>query len=148
MMGGGVVGGGLGFAPAFAPGRPPRDPRGVGASKKPRKRRQRITDFTAASWDLYFDKRTAVAGTEGSGDLFSVYSKGDSGPVVFLLHGGGHSALSWSLFAEALSQQCGCRIMAMDFRGHGSTVCVNEEGGYICYFRRLVVGPVLVVPKA
>lgn len=30
---------------------------------------------------------------------FRVYVKGTSGPVLLLLHGGGHSALSWAVFA-------------------------------------------------
>lgn len=124
---GAPVSGGLGFAPAFAPGRPPRDPRGVTAKKKPRKRRGRVTDFSVVSWDKYFDERTRVVGPDGSSDEFTVYSKGTAGPVVFLLHGGGHSALSWAVFTEALCHTCHCRVMAMDFRGHGTTTCADEE---------------------
>ena len=32
-------------------------------------------------------------------NCFHVYFRGSSGPVLLLLHGGGHSALSWALFA-------------------------------------------------
>jgi hypothetical protein len=32
-------------------------------------------------------------------NCFHVYLRGSSGPVLLLLHGGGHSALSWALFA-------------------------------------------------
>ena len=28
-----------------------------------------------------------------------MYEKGESGPVLLLLHGGGHSGLSWAVFA-------------------------------------------------
>lgn len=30
---------------------------------------------------------------------FRVYEKGESGPVLLLLHGGGHSGLSWAVFS-------------------------------------------------
>ena len=33
------------------------------------------------------------------GDAFRVYRKGASGPLLLLLHGGGYSALTWSLLA-------------------------------------------------
>ena len=39
--------------------------------------------------------------------IFRVYFAGSVGPVVLVLHGGGHSALSWALFtvsANALTQ--------------------------------------------
>lgn len=34
-----------------------------------------------------------------SGNTFRIYKAGETGPVLFLLHGGGCSALSWALFA-------------------------------------------------
>ena len=34
---------------------------------------------------------------------FRVYFKGSAGPVLLLLHGGGHSALSWAVFAVSLT---------------------------------------------
>lgn len=35
---------------------------------------------------------------------FNVYFKGDSGPVVFCLHGGGYTGLTWSLVAEQIAR--------------------------------------------
>ena len=31
--------------------------------------------------------------------VFRVYTAGKEGPVLLLLHGGGHSGLSWAVFA-------------------------------------------------
>ena len=50
-----------------------------------------------------------------------MYTLGTEGPVVLFLHGGGHSALSWSLVAERLVENVKCRVLALDSRGHGDT---------------------------
>lgn len=35
-------------------------------------------------------------------NIFRLYCSGSSGPVLLLLHGGGHSALSWAVFTVSL----------------------------------------------
>ena len=47
--------------------------------------------------------------------------------VLFLLHGGGFSALSFSLFARDIIQMVKCRVIAPDIRGHGATRCEDDE---------------------
>jgi len=56
-----------------------------------------------------------------------VYSKGSGSTLVLLLHGGGYSALTWSLAAEQLYGMAECRIAAVDFRGHGETKAAGGE---------------------
>jgi protein phosphatase methylesterase 1 len=48
------------------------------------------------------------------------------GPCLLLLHGGGFSALSWSLFTVEITQQIHCQCLAIDIRGHGDSK-VDEE---------------------
>jgi len=48
---------------------------------------------------------------------------------VVLLHGGGYSALTWSLMAAELIRLCNCRIVGLDLRGHGETKLVGERLG-------------------
>jgi protein phosphatase methylesterase 1 len=55
-------------------------------------------DYTPIHWSHYFTSREKVIVNE-DGDSFQVYRRGSSGPLLVLLHGGGFSALSWSLFA-------------------------------------------------
>jgi pimeloyl-ACP methyl ester carboxylesterase len=50
---------------------------------------------------------------------FNVYSVGEAGPVVFCIHGGGYTGLTWSLVAEKLKGSY--RVVAPDLRGHGLT---------------------------
>ena len=38
---------------------------------------------------------------------FRIYCSGSHGPVLLLLHGGGHSAISWAVFTVSLLQQAG-----------------------------------------
>lgn len=84
-------------------------------------------------------------GPADSRDVFRVYKAGSDGPLLVLLHGGGHSALSWAVFAvsicaptqfvcvgyvlkisialfvlqTAIASRVTCRVLAMDLRGHG-----------------------------
>ncbi|MBN3322912.1 PPME1 methylesterase, partial [Atractosteus spatula] len=51
-------------------------------------------------------------------NIFRVYKSGLDGPVLVLLHGGGHSALSWAVFTAAMTSRVTCRVLAMDLRGH------------------------------
>lgn len=57
---------------------------------------------------------------------FRVYECGTEGPVIFFLHGGGFSALSWALLSSVLSNHVQCRCAAVDLRGHGDTVTVDD----------------------
>eukprot|EP00386_Alphamonas_edax_P001388 GDKI01004156.1.p1 GENE.GDKI01004156.1~~GDKI01004156.1.p1 ORF type:complete len:343 (+),score=79.15 GDKI01004156.1:123-1151(+) len=74
------------------------------------------------TWDMYFDSKEDVV---IDGDSFRVYQAGSSGPVVFCLHGGGHSALSWAIVASLVKRHM--TVVAYDCRGHGGSVCRQEE---------------------
>lgn len=53
-------------------------------------------DFVPISWDKYFTDCQKIKVEENS---FNVYTLGNSGPLLVLLHGGGYSGLTWALFA-------------------------------------------------
>jgi len=70
---------------------------------------------------------------EGDGvDKFSVYCSGNFEIVeeeitlFILLHGGGHSALSWGPVAKLLGCKS-CNILSFDYRGHGRTECKDQS---------------------
>lgn len=81
-------------------------------------------DFSPLQWDTFFDSKKLV---DVGNDSFCVYMKGESGPVFYLLHGGGYSGLTWACFTENLCQQIECRVVAPDLRGHGQTNCEDES---------------------
>ncbi|CAM9608271.1 unnamed protein product [Lampetra planeri] len=101
----------------------------------------RRRDFTPVSWNLYFESMDDVELHEHANyvytlftwyfltlpNTFRVYRSGSEGPVLLLLHGGGHSALSWAVFTAAISSNIECRVVAVDLRGHGDTHVSNPE---------------------
>jgi protein phosphatase methylesterase 1 len=48
-------------------------------------------------------------------------------PALVLLHGGGYSALSWSVFTKEITSIVHCQCLAIDFRGHGCTETNDDE---------------------
>ncbi|CAL5187465.1 unnamed protein product [Lathyrus oleraceus] len=79
--------------------------------------------YAPLDWSSYFDKEDDVAIPE-SNDVFHVYMAGTEGPVVFCLHGGGYSGLSFSVSAGIIKEKA--RVVAMDLRGHGKSVTDND----------------------
>nr|CAG4648702.1 EOG090X07NZ [Polyphemus pediculus] len=86
----------------------------------------RKRDYTPIHWSQYFKTSENVTINEGA-DTFHVYRRGTEGPVLVLLHGGGFSALTWSLFSECIENLVTCQVMAIDLRGHGNSKTQHEE---------------------
>uniref|UniRef100_A0A8D0W3K8 protein phosphatase methylesterase-1 n=1 Tax=Sus scrofa TaxID=9823 RepID=A0A8D0W3K8_PIG len=111
------------------PSRPPLP--GSGGSQSGAKMRMgpgRKRDFSPVPWSQYFESMEDVEVENETGkDTFRVYKSGSEGPVLLLLHGGGHSALSWAVFTAAIISRVQCRIVALDLRGHGETKVKNSE---------------------
>lgn len=94
---------------------PPKAPPSAKADSMRMNKNKR--DYTPLPWSDYFDRSEDIE-TE-NGDKFRVYVKGNYGPVVFFLHGGGFSALTWSLLSSKLTKRVRCQCYCMDIRGHG-----------------------------
>ncbi|VDN98421.1 unnamed protein product [Rodentolepis nana] len=71
-------------------------------------------------WNKYFNIRDDV---EISSGTYRIYRRGVEGPLLFFIHGGGFSALSWSLLSKAITEDVRCQCLAVDMRGHGDTNC-------------------------
>nr|XP_034971743.1 protein phosphatase methylesterase 1 [Zootoca vivipara] len=111
---------------------PPRPPGPAGGSgqalPKMRMGPGRKRDYSAVPWSQYFESMEDVVVDSDSGkDTFRIYKSGSEGPVLLLLHGGGHSALSWAVFTAAIISRVQCRIVALDLRGHGETKVRNPD---------------------
>uniref|UniRef100_A0A3B3BDS6 Protein phosphatase methylesterase 1 n=1 Tax=Oryzias melastigma TaxID=30732 RepID=A0A3B3BDS6_ORYME len=84
----------------------------------------RKRDFTPLLWSQYFETMEDVEVENENGKDISfptsvIYCSGSLGPVLLLLHGGGHSALSWAVFTSVITNRITCRVVAMDLRAHG-----------------------------
>ncbi|XP_032879095.1 protein phosphatase methylesterase 1 isoform X2 [Amblyraja radiata] len=109
------------------PSRPPMRP-GLQTGSKMRMGPGRKRDFSPVPWNHYFETMEDVIITRGiSKDSFRIYKSGSEGPVLLLLHGGGHSALSWAVFSSLIISRVKCRVVAVDLRGHGDTKVVDSD---------------------
>ncbi|RDX91609.1 Protein phosphatase methylesterase 1, partial [Mucuna pruriens] len=79
--------------------------------------------YAPVDWSAYFDKEDDIAIPE-SNDVFHVYTAGTEGPVVFCLHGGGYSGLSFAVSASKIKEKA--RVVAVDLRGHGKSLTEND----------------------
>jgi protein phosphatase methylesterase 1 len=115
---------------ALRGGLPPRPPmmkppgRVGGASGSARRSISATKDFSPLSWNQYFSESKDIRINEESS--FRVYLKGEVGPVLLLLHGGGFSALTWSCYTASISYMVQCRCAALDLRGHGDTTTDDD----------------------
>ncbi|CAA6667774.1 unnamed protein product [Spirodela intermedia] len=82
-----------------------------------------LKKYSPLDWLDYFDEEVDVA-IPGTNNVFHVYKAGSEGPVVFCLHGGGYSGLSFALSASKIKEKA--RVVAMDLRGHGKSIADNE----------------------
>lgn len=82
-----------------------------------------MKSFEPLSWDGYFDEKRVVRVAETGMD-FNVYlagapAAGEERPLLFCLHGGGYTGLTWSLVAKKLKSKY--TVAAMDLRSHGES---------------------------
>lgn len=68
-------------------------------------------NYDPIGWEEVFDEREVIQ------DTIPVYYSGTTGPVIFCIHGAGHSALSFGPFARACKEFA--RVVSFDLRGHG-----------------------------
>uniref|UniRef100_A0AAQ4RYR5 Protein phosphatase methylesterase 1 n=1 Tax=Gasterosteus aculeatus aculeatus TaxID=481459 RepID=A0AAQ4RYR5_GASAC len=113
------------------PSRPPMAG-GFQSSSKMKMGPGRKRDFSPLSWSQYFETMEDVEVENENGKDISLtaafYCSGAHGPVLLLLHGGGHSALSWAvMFAAVIFSRINCRVVAMDLRAHGDTKVKNPD---------------------
>ncbi|XP_067889463.1 protein phosphatase methylesterase 1 isoform X1 [Heterodontus francisci] len=103
------------------PSRPPM-PSGLQTGTKMRMGPGRKRDFSPVAWSQYFETKEDIIITNGTyEESFRIYKSGSDGPVLLLLHGGGHSALSWAVFTSMITSRVHCRVVAVDLRSHGDT---------------------------
>ncbi|KAL5778699.1 hypothetical protein ACOSQ2_009436 [Xanthoceras sorbifolium] len=82
-----------------------------------------LQKYSPLDWSGYFDEEKDVS-IPDSNDVFHVYMAGTEGAVVFCLHGGGYSGLSFALSASKIKEKA--RVVAMDMRGHGKSSTEND----------------------
>ncbi|KAK6257869.1 hypothetical protein QUC31_001328 [Theobroma cacao] len=80
-------------------------------------------NYSPLDWSGYFDREEDIC-IPDSNDVFHLYMTGTEGPVIFCLHGGGYSGLSFALSASKIKEKA--RIVAMDLRGHGKSSTEND----------------------
>uniref|UniRef100_A0A0E0H1A6 Protein phosphatase methylesterase 1 n=1 Tax=Oryza nivara TaxID=4536 RepID=A0A0E0H1A6_ORYNI len=106
-------------------GEPGESPSSAAAAVPPRPATHHsLHKYAPLDWSAYFDeeRRVAIPDTE---DVFNVYMAESEGPVVFCLHGGGYSGLSFALAASRMKEKA--RVVSMDLRGHGKSTTSDDS---------------------
>ena len=111
-----------GSMPGLPPRAPPSSRGGRGAGRGGGRGGR---SYTPIHWSQYWSQKLWVETSRGK---FCTYRQSSgNGALVVLLHGGGYSALSWSLLAREMATLTDCRLLAIDLRGHGETEVEGDE---------------------
>ncbi|GAB2293325.1 hypothetical protein Dimus_027527 [Dionaea muscipula] len=79
--------------------------------------------YSPLNWSEFFDEEDDVK-IPNSDNVFHIYKAGSEGPVLFCLHGGGYTGLSFAVSARMMKDKV--RVVAMDLRGHGKSTTEND----------------------
>jgi protein phosphatase methylesterase 1 len=83
-------------------------------------------NYTPISWNSYFDEKRHITIDDNTFCVYTRRSVNCTEPVLFFLHGGGFSGLSWAVLSKAMTSLIRCQCIAMDIRGHGETKVTDE----------------------
>lgn len=86
-----------------------------------------VRNFTPIEWNVYFDDKHFLTIGENTFCLYTRNTKDSSAPVLFFLHGGGFSGLSWAILSKTVTNLVRCQCVAIDIRGHGETKTPDEH---------------------
>ncbi|QDZ22779.1 protein phosphatase methylesterase [Chloropicon primus] len=84
-----------------------------------------MKSFEALPWGDYFEVKKNVevaSGKDGTKLSFNMYTTGEASedrPLVYCIHGGGYTGLTWALLAKKLRDKY--TIAALDLRSHGES---------------------------
>ncbi|KAA0187987.1 Protein phosphatase methylesterase, partial [Fasciolopsis buskii] len=84
----------------------------------------KVVSYEPVRWNEYFNIRDDIELESGT---FRIYRRGVEGPLLFFIHGGGFSALTWAVLSATITEQVKCQCLAVDMRGHGDTSCQDDE---------------------
>jgi protein phosphatase methylesterase 1 len=107
-------------------------PIGPSSSKKlssdnPKKSLLSIRNYTPIEWNTYFDDKHFLTIEKNTFCLYSRHTNDSFAPVLFFLHGGGFSGLSWAILSKAVTNLVQCQCIALDIRGHGETKTTDDN---------------------
>lgn len=105
---------------------PPMVPISRLATESDKKRGRPARDYNPKLWSEYFKEQRDVETENGSFRVYLSSEPTEQGPLIVLLHGGGFSALTWSLFTTEISAIIHCQCLAIDLRGHGDSTSNDD----------------------
>ena len=83
-------------------------------------------NYTPVEWNAYFDDKRFLTIDQNTFCVYSCHHQDSSTPVLFFLHGGGFSGLSWAVLSKTITNLIRCQCLAMDIRGHGESKTTDE----------------------
>ena len=86
-----------------------------------------LRNYTPIEWNNFFEEKRFLTIEENTFCLYSRNTRDSSAPVLFFLHGGGFSGLSWAVLSKAVTDLVQCQWRAIYIRGHGETKTTDEN---------------------
>ena len=96
------------------------------AAEQARKAASSTRNYTPVEWNTYFDEKRHLTIDQNTFCVYSRNTTDPSVPVLFFLHGGGFSGLSWAVLSKAVTDLVRCQCIAVDLRAHGETRTTDE----------------------
>ena len=97
------------------------------SSEQAKKSSLAARSYTPIEWTSYFDDKRHITIDDNTFCLYTRHADESSAPVLFFLHGGGFSGLSWAVLSKAVTGLVRCQCIALDIRGHGETRTTDEN---------------------
>lgn len=84
-------------------------------------------NYTPVEWTSYFDDKRILTIDQNRFCIYTRHANDPLLPILFFLHGGGFSGLSWAVLSKAITSLVRCQCVAIDIRGHGDTHTTNDH---------------------
>ena len=106
---------------------PPMGPSAFKKLSSDNQKKLTVRNYTPIEWNIYFNDKRFITIDNNKFCLYTHHTDNSLLPVLFFLHGGGFSGLTWAVLSKTITNLVQCQCIAVDIRGHGETKTTDEN---------------------